>query len=66
MTLGPTTTTLGLACGYLAVGLLIATALARRGQPPTTALSALAVWPLLLPLLQPAGPAEALPEPGPF
>jgi hypothetical protein len=41
----------GLALGWVAVGVALAVALHRRGQPGATALAALVVWPVLLPLL---------------
>ena len=65
--MSPTVTTLAVVAGYLVVGVGFAAVLSRRGQPPATALSALAVWPLLVPLLQEA-PAPAAPSagPGPF
>lgn len=57
--------TLGLACGlaYVAVGIVVAGLLARRGAPSSTALGALPCWPLLLPLLT---RAPAVRTRGPF
>jgi hypothetical protein len=63
----PTATTLALATGYLLTGVLVGAGLARRGQPSATALSALAMWPLLVPLLREAPePAQPRLSPGPF
>lgn len=47
---GELTVALGLA--YLAVGAGVAWGLSRRGHPAVTAVSAVAVWPLLAPLLK--------------
>lgn len=43
---------------WLAIGLGVAAALQRQGQPPSTAFAAIIAWPALLPVL------GALPEPG--
>jgi hypothetical protein len=68
LALSPTGTTLALAGVYLAAGVGVGALLARRGQAPATALSAMAVWPLLLPLLKETSPTDgaASPAPGPF
>lgn len=60
-TWSPTTVTLALAGAYVGCGAVVAGLLGRRGASPETALSALAVWPLLLPMLSsplpsPSGP----------
>ncbi len=47
---------------WLAVGLVVATALSRQGHPPPTALAAIIAWPAMVPLL---GNAEG-PVGGPF
>ena len=47
---------------WLALGLVVATALSRQGHPPPTALAALVAWPAMIPLL---GSTEA-PATGPF
>ena len=54
--------TLVLVAAWVAIGGLTAAALARRGQPPETYLSALVAWPVLLPLLGEAAATAA----GPF
>jgi hypothetical protein len=56
---GPNQLALALLAAYALAGLAIGTALSRRGQPASTALSALAVWPLLVPLL--SSPPPPLP-----
>ncbi len=47
---------------WLALGLVVATALSRQGHPPPTALAAIVAWPAMIPLL---GPGET-PSAGPF
>lgn len=46
-----TTLTGAIAAGYVGIGIGVAAGLSRKGLPLGTALSALAVWPLLAPLL---------------
>lgn len=53
--MNPTSATLLLLGAWLLLGGCTALALARRGQPVTTALSALIAWPVLLPLLGDGG-----------
>lgn len=52
----PTAGVAGAAAVYLAVGAAVGAVLRRRGVEPATAWSALAVWPLLVPLLADAAP----------
>jgi hypothetical protein len=61
LTWSPTAVTLALAGGYVGCGLLCAAMLVRRGAPSETALSALVVWPLLLPMLSSAPLSETGP-----
>lgn len=61
---GPNSLALGLLAGYALAGFAVAAALSRRGAPSGTALSALAVWPLLLPLF--GAPAAVGSRPGPM
>jgi hypothetical protein len=60
---GPNQLAVAVILAYAAAGFAVGTALTRRGQPSATAVSAIAVWPLLLPLLQaaPAAPTRAGP-----
>lgn len=53
--------TLLLLAAWLVIGTVVGGALLRRGQPAATALSALAAWPVLLPLLGEGAAAQ-----GPF
>lgn len=52
-------TTLLLGVGYGAAGVVVAVLLSRVGHPVATSVSALAVWPLLLPLLTQAPEPDA-------
>jgi hypothetical protein len=54
---------LALGAGYLAVGIVLAVWLGRRGHPPALALGALACWPLFVPLLR--APARIVHAHGP-
>jgi hypothetical protein len=64
LTWSPTAITLVLAGGYVGCGLVCAAVLSRRGAPSETALSALVVWPLLLPMLGSPPPVETGPLSG--
>ena len=55
--------TLALAAAWLLIGGGVATALVRRGEPASTALAAVAAWPVLLPMLSGAAPVVTV---GPF
>jgi hypothetical protein len=64
LTWSPTAITLALAGGYVGCGLWCAGMLVRRGASSETALSALVVWPLLLPMLSSASPPATGPLSG--
>lgn len=51
LTWSPTTISLALAAGYFGCGITVAVLLSRKAASSETVLSALALWPLLLPLL---------------